>query len=293
MEGNSREGAPWWRSAFATRVLKTMATQTTFAHPIRTLHKQSKALEKALSACLAKASPELVHELRTTIRRFEAQFALLAQSRKLRTYHYESKKLLRHLKKLRRFAGELRDLDVQRDLIGAHTTSETASDARRLHRRLKDRRDRQAVIFLDLAQRFHGKVSKELHHLREVLPRGETLSMPNDRVISLAQRWFAQRSSLCITVDQLHATRKAAKVARYMCEMASGSAPALKMAKQFEEIQNKGGQWHDWLQLAGIAEAKLKGQSLLTDTCKKERDRKLADYRKILMNRPQSTHLSK
>jgi CHAD domain-containing protein len=270
-----------------------MATQTKFANPIRTLHKQSKALEKALNACLTKASSEPVHELRTTIRRFEAQLALLVQSRKVAKYHYESEKLLRHLKKLRRFAGELRDLDVQRDLIFAHTTSETVPDARRLRRRLKDRRDRQAVIFIDLAQRLHGKVSKELQHLLEVLLPVETFSMPNDRVISLAQRWFAQRSSLCLTDDQLHVARKAAKVARYMCEMASESGPALKMAKQFEKIQNKGGQWHDWLQLARIAEAKLKRQSLLTDKYKKECDLKLADYRKILTDRPQSTHLSK
>jgi CHAD domain-containing protein len=270
-----------------------MATQTKFAHPIRTLHKQSKALEKALSACLTKASPEPVHKLRTTIRRFEAQFALLAQSSKLPKYPYEDKKLLRHLKKIRRFAGELRDLDVQRDLIFAHATSETAPDARWLRRRLKDRRDRQAVLFIELAKRLHGEVSKGLQHLLEVLVPVETLSMPNERVISLAQRWFVQRSRLCLTDDQLHVTRKAAKVARYMCEMAPGSAPALKMAEQFEKIQNKGGQWHDWLQLARIAEAKLKRQSLLTDKYKKERDLKLADYQKILMDRSQSMHLSK
>lgn len=270
-----------------------MSTRTKFAHPIRTLHKQSRALEKALSACLTKASPEPVHELRTTIRRFEAQFALLAQSREVSKYHYESKKLLRHLKKLRRLAGELRDLDVQRGLVFAHTTLDTAPDARWLRRRLKDRRDRQAVIFIDLAQRLHGKVSKELQHLLEVLLPVETLSMPNDRVISLAQRWFAQRSRLCLTDDQLHVTRKAAKVARYMCEMASGSAPALKVAKQFQKIQNKGGQWHDWLELARIAETKLKRQSILADKYTKERDLKLADYRKILTDRPQSTHLSK
>jgi len=109
--------------------------------------------------------------------------------------------------------------------------------------------------------------------------------MPIDRVISLAQRWFAQRSSLCHTDDQLHVTRKAAKVARYMCEMASGSARALKMAKQFEKIQNKGGQWHDWLELARIAETKLKRQSPLAANYMKERDLKLAAYRKILTDR--------
>ena len=262
-----------------------MATQVKLAHPVRTLHEQSKALEKSLTACLTKASPESVHKLRTTIRRFEAQFTLLAQSRKLPKSQHQPKKLLRHLRKLRRFAGEIRDIDVQRDLISAHTTAETAADAARLRRRLKERRDQQAALLVDLAQRLNGKVSKELGQLLETLLQVEHLSMPSDQVTSFAQRLFSHRSSSYVTDDQLHAARKAAKVARYICEMVPTSATAVRMAKKFEDIQDKGGQWHDWLQIAKIAEDHLETHSPLTDLCNRERDLKLTSYRRKLMGR--------
>jgi CHAD domain-containing protein len=269
-----------------------MSTQTKLAHPIRTLREQSKAIEKALAACLTTASPEPVHRLRTTIRRFEAQFALLAQFHKLPEHHHEPKKLLKTLKRLRRCAGNLRDLDVQQDLVAANTTTETASDASRLRDVLKDRRNQQAIIFLNLAQQLHQKVSKELERLLATLPQPEKLAIANDQVISLAQRSFELRSSSLVTTDQLHAVRKAAKVARYMCEVASGSATALKIGKQFEAIQDKGGQWHDWLQLAQIAAGTLKRGSL-TNMYNKKRDLKLASYRRRLMNQPGYTHPSK
>ena len=260
-----------------------MSTKTKLAHPIRTLRDQSKAIEKALGGGLTAASPETVHHLRTTIRRFEAQLALLAQSDDLPKHHSEPRKLLKVLKKLRRCAGDLRDLDVQQDLVAANTTAETALDAGQLGSLLKDRRDQQAIIFINLAQKLHQKVSKELQHLLATLPPAEKLEMPNDQVISVAQRQFALRSGPSVTDDQLHATRKAAKVARYICEVASGSATALRMAKQFEKLQDKGGQWHDWLQLAMIAEEELEKHSPLIEMFNKKRDLKLASYRRRLM----------
>lgn len=259
-----------------------MSTPTKLVHPIRTLHGQAKAIEKALGACLTTASPEAVHQLRTNIRRFEAQFALLVQSDKLPKHYHEPRKLLKVLKKLRRCAGELRDLDVQQDLVTANTTTETAPDAGLLHSFLKDRRDQQSKILTDLAQQLHQKVSKELQHLLATLPPAGIFEMPNDQVISVAKRQIALRSSPEVTNDQLHAARKAAKVARYMCEVASGSAAALRLAKQFEKLQDKGGQWHDWLQLAMIAEKKLEKRSPLVEMFNKKRDLKLVSYRRRL-----------
>lgn len=51
--------------------------------------------------------------------------------------------------------------------------------------------------------------------------------------------------------DELHQLRKAAKAVRYMAESAKGSARAKALAAKYEALQESGGVWHDWLQLAG------------------------------------------
>ena len=263
-----------------------MAAHTNLAHPIGMLREQSEALEKALAICVAKASPEPVHKLRTTIRRLEAQLILISQSRKLPKNHREPKKLLRHLKRLRRLAGKLRDLDVQRDLIAAQATPETASDARLLRRHLKHLRNQQSAIFLNLAQRLNEKISKELRRLLADLLPVENLELPGNLIISSAQRWFTTRATSSGTQDQLHATRKAAKFARYMCETVPESAIARRIASQFENIQDKGGEWHDWLELAKASREILNRKHPLIDIYNKVRDSNLMAYRRELLKLP-------
>jgi CHAD domain-containing protein len=267
-----------------------MAAQTNLAHPIRTLREQSEALEKTLAICVTRASPEPVHKLRTTIRRFEAQLTLIDQSRKLPKNYRELKKLLRHLKRLRKLAGKLRDLDVQRGLIAAQATPETAGDAKLLRLHLKQLRNQQSAIFLNLAQRLNGKISKELRRLLADLLPVENLELPSDLVISSARRWFTTRAGSSVTKDQLHATRKAAKFARYMCETVPRSAAARRIASQFENVQDKGGEWHDWLELARTSREFLDRKHPLIDIYNEVRDSSLMAYRKELMNLPRHVY---
>jgi CHAD domain-containing protein len=264
--------------------IKKMASPTNLAHPIRTLQEQAEALEKALAASLSDASSEAIHKLRTKIRRFEAQLTLITQSRKLPGDHHECKKLLRHLKRLRRSAGKLRDLDVQCHLITAHLIKATARDARLLRRSLKYQRDQQSVTFLNLAQRLKAKVSKELSRLLSALSSADNLELPVDLVISSARRWFTTRSRSSVSEDHLHAIRKAAKIARYMCETVPGSAAAQRIASQFENIQDKGGEWHDWLEVTRISRAILGRKNPLIEIYKEVRDSRLMTYRRELMN---------
>jgi CHAD domain-containing protein len=263
-------------------VIKEMAAQTKAAHPIGILRELAETLEKALAICIDNASSEPVHRLRTTIRRFEAQLALIAQSCKLPRYHRQSKKLLMHLKKLRRLAGDLRDLDVQRDLVAAYATAETAGEVKMLRRHLKNLRKQQSIIFLKLALRLDGKISKELRCLFADLLPEENLELPSELVISSAQRWFTSRSHSPVTKSQLHATRKAAKIARYMCETVAGSAKARRIAAQFKKIQDRGGEWHDWLELAAAAESMLNKRHPLILRFREERDSRLIAYQREL-----------
>jgi CHAD domain-containing protein len=259
-----------------------MAAGISSAHPIETLRSQSTRLEHVLAACLAKPSPAAVHRLRTTIRRIEAQTKLLTQLSGLPPHDRESRTLRKRLKKLRRLAGKVRDLDVQLDLIATKSAPDTDSESRRLRRLLKHQRDDQAVILLDYARRAHGDVSLALESLTTSLRSVEQFDLPISELVVRTKRWFARRYSPPVSQNQLHTTRKLAKLARYMLESAQNSVTAQRMAKKFEDIQHKGGQWHDWLQLAATASDMLEPTHPLIKLYEQERDVKLRRYRKAL-----------
>lgn len=58
-----------------------------------------------------------MHKLRTETRRVEAQISLLEQLRGLPGFRKEAERVHRQLKKLRRAAGRVRDLDIQQTLL--------------------------------------------------------------------------------------------------------------------------------------------------------------------------------
>lgn len=264
-----------------------MAAGTSSAHPVETLRDQSARLEDALADCLKKPTPSAVHRLRTTIRRVEAQTKLLTQLRGLPQHDRESRKLRKSLKKLRRLAGKVRDLDVQADLIAAKSTPETASEMKELRRRLRHHRNDEAAILVDYAQHVHERILLALESLIVSLRSVAEFELSGSELIEKTQQWFAQRYSPPTSQNQLHATRKLAKLARYMLEVAQDSDAAKKMAKKFEDIQHKGGQWHDWLQLSATAADMLDKTNPLLKLYKKERDAKLRSYRKALAEQRQ------
>jgi CHAD domain-containing protein len=264
-----------------------MAVGINCAHPVETFRDQSAKLEDALSACLEKPTPSAVHRLRTTIRRVEAQTKLLAQLRDLPPHARESRDLRKRLKKLRKLAGNVRDLDVQGDLISGKSTPDTAGEVKQLCRKLRSRRKDQAAILVDYGQQVQERVLQALESLNMSLRSLDQFELPNNELVMTTQRWFARRYSSPTSQSQLHATRKLAKLARYMLEIAQGSAVAKGMAKKFEDIQQKGGQWHDWLQLSATAAEMLEEKNPLIKIYRQERDAKLRRYRKALEEQPQ------
>jgi CHAD domain-containing protein len=270
-----------------------MAAGTNAAHPIETLSRQSLRLADVLTVCLAKPTPAAVHHLRTTIRRVEAQTTVLAQLRGLPPHGRESTKLRKHLKKLRRVAGRVRDLDVQLNLVAARSTPETAVESKRLRRRLRHQRDDEAEVLIDLIRRLHRKVSRAIEQLLAALRSVEQLEVSVNELAAIAQRWFGQRCRPTASRDQLHTTRKAAKLARYMLDAAPNSITAKRAAKNYEDIQHKGGQWHDWLQLAATASDILEKRHPLIELYKRERDAKFGSYRKTLSARDRQAKLRK
>jgi CHAD domain-containing protein len=95
--------------------------------PVQVLREHTRALEAALSVCLADPGHKAVHRLRTETRRVEAQLVLLQQMAAIPEHRDEATALLKELKRLRRAAGEVRDLDVQRKMLEAYEEPQHAA----------------------------------------------------------------------------------------------------------------------------------------------------------------------
>ncbi len=94
--------------------------------PVQVLREHITALEAAISVCLATPDGKPVHKLRTETRRAEALLLLLALVPGLPEHRNEAATLLRSLARLRRAAGEVRDLDVHRKMLEEFSESEDA-----------------------------------------------------------------------------------------------------------------------------------------------------------------------
>ena len=243
-----------------------MAKDGQSAYPIQTLRDATTALEASILLCLAKPGKKAVHELRTATRRVEAQFALLPMLPQLPQHTQQRKKALRLLKKIRRAAGLVRDLDVQRQLIREEAASSHGAlrrEARRLRRELKRQRDEQAAHLLKVLHKQTANLRPVFEKLLHTLAPAESLALSEAQLTGLAHNLYAHPISgptpaAHNDTAQLHALRKRAKLARYLAESAPPSAAAAhRLAAHFEKLQEAGGKWHDWLLLTTIATGEL------------------------------------
>ena len=97
-----------------------MAVNVTY--PVEILRENLEALGEARAQCEKEPDVKAVHRLRTLSRRVEAQVVLLASMPAVPKHKNEAERLRKELRQLRRGAGEVRDLDVQRkrlaDFVG-------------------------------------------------------------------------------------------------------------------------------------------------------------------------------
>ena len=252
-----------------------MTASSTSAHPIRTLREYVTALEAAVTLCLADPKTKPVHRLRTMTRRIEAQLSLLDLLPGIPDHAKLARKTRRILKKLRRAAGEVRDLDVQMDLIASiadeKPTREITKDSDHLRSSLKEDRRELEKNLLHLLEQQKSDLAPLLEDLLDALKPAEELSLTSTRLTTIAKDWFganvpSAREGEENDTDHLHTIRKIAKLTRYLAENAPNQAKAArKLAQSFEELQQSGGEWHDWLVLAEIAEKKLGSSPLVTE----------------------------
>jgi CHAD domain-containing protein len=260
-------------------------TQTADASPmLEHLHEVAEAMRGTLDACRKHGEApkvEAVHHLRTGTRRVEATLETLAREAGAHGLNKAAEEArqrwLRQLKKVRRAAGTVRDLDVHRELLADNFLPEadTAPDkvaaelaeataaaatgsveitplvqqARSLDRWLKDRRsdaaqalcstlDDHAERLLDAERQFMAAIAKS-RSIRHHAHR------PAAR-LALEDYLRLMDAMPLLDTENLHDFRKDAKKARYVAESDDQDPAAEAMAKAIKRVQDAIGEWHDW-----------------------------------------------
>ena len=223
--------------------------------PIRVLRKSLKSLTRDPPA-------EDVHNLRTHARRIEAIAAALMPGQKKLT-----RRLLKTIRPVRKAAGEVRDMDVLAakalTLAGRRRSRSVAclvdylSSMRIVSaRKLLDAVTGQRNDALRSLKQFSWQIEKRL---RANKPGAITEATANGssgraamRLIDELNRWPA------FNEENLHAFRIKVKELRYLLQLTKNANP--KLVDALGEVKEQIGDWHDWQQLAKIAEKVLNPQ---------------------------------
>ena len=256
-----------------------------------------------MAVCLANPGKKPVHKLRSSTRRIEALLGLLAHVPGLPPHKKEDAKLRRELRKLRRAAGAVRDLDVHEDLLGPflHPRSRTEegaelrADAEQMRADQERRRIELAEALQKLLKAREADIAGALEALVKALKPAEDLQLNASQVVEAAQfeycravkrlrlgRKLAQmnaeppaekhkRKAQPLSEDDLHDVRKHAKRVRYMLESAVQARRASTLAKEYEALQESGGHWHDFVELASESRQVLGRKHPLTAVLKQRR----------------------
>lgn len=292
------------------RSLSSSSPATPNVCPVEVLREHVTALEAAITVTLGSPKKEPVHRIRTSTRRIEAQLALLALLPEFPDHAKAADKVLRALAKLRREAGKVRDLDVQRKLLEEAPEQQDASGdsaaaerlerrAKSLRRTLKHRRDELADDLQHSLKRRSRSISRKLEKLMSALEPAEATEISAGRLAELTREWFRTNmpdADDITSADGLHSVRKAAKLARYIAESSvsaagergskSGGQSAGDLAKGFETLQQSGGDWHDLLTLSAIARQELGKRDLLTRELDRRCEAALEAYQEQLGHAP-------
>jgi len=266
------------------------------AYPLRTLEEHITELEAMVLQCRADPGVRPVHRLRTLTRRVEAQLTLLDTLRTRGRRTEDALDARRILKKLRRAAGEVRDLDVQTGLVSDYagkSRNRLRGDAEKLLKMLGDRRERAAGKLRKTLEKLDRKLAIELRGMLKNLPGTDSVSLSPKQLTELVREWFKGNApGIYETTDQLHDLRKRAKLARYLGENApKNAAEPRRLAAEFESLQKAGGRWHDWLLLSEIAADEVGEGSALTKAFRRRAKLALAAYLRLVVSLTQAKDL--
>lgn len=261
----------------------------------------TEALKETLTRCAHDPDVDAVHNTRTGTRRIEA--ALEAALRNAVLQGAEGGDLQmsaaraweRLLRRVRRAAAPVRDLDVQRRLLkklvpedaaaqGGEARSELAEQAEKLDHALHTERDERAAPLKKSAAKWSAKMDEHFLAFADVMAQGRAWRRGKPDAARAALDAFARLATRMQQLDagNLHDFRKGAKKSRYMAEAGAGNAHADAVGKALKRLQDAIGDWHDWLMLADEAHRYLGEDGAgLTEEIERERDERFAAAMKL------------
>ncbi len=213
---------------------------------------QHRKVELYLEQCIDHAEPELVHQLRLTIKKLRAINKLARQSGFDDSEEYE--RLATRVKKLFKMAGEIRDMQVQIQLLDTYeefTGNEYTEFRRYLHKREKKR-------ISQLCDAPH-KVKAQPAAIAANEKTGSRLSGMDDQAITnsamaVLDGIYQQTTKLSkgrISNVSLHSIRKKVKQVRYIHNVLEVVYPGFNYERipdsTIREIESTAGHWHDCL----------------------------------------------
>jgi CHAD domain-containing protein len=210
--------------------------------------------------------PEDIHLLRTTIRRLETALDVL-----LPEPDRDARKLLKQLAKVRRRAGEVRDLDVQMFALRSLRIGSDPSRKNQLMDDLGRSRARETKRLLEKLEKpatakLRRRMDKMHAHL-ELMAKMNGSAESNAPLVvhepvRLALGQFASlfRRRTAMTGENLHRLRLECKRIRYTAEMAGETPAAKEVVTELKRMQDAIGSWHDWLVLTQRAERLFRDQ---------------------------------
>jgi CHAD domain-containing protein len=245
--------------------------------PLSHLLPLADAFNAAVAQGIENADTEAVHGMRTGSRRLQAMLEATLREAGAAGQALESgaRAWLRELKQVRRAAGTVRDLDVQRKLLedwvgqqmpkqdgglgsGEATPPAEIGQAEMLDAWLKSERKH-------LARGMQKQIKKRQRGLAEGqgtcftaitrVPAGRPEAVRTADGVALEDFVRAVDAMPLLDRENLHDFRKATKKARYVAEASAESDSSV--AKALKRIQDAIGEWHDWLCLGEEAQAAL------------------------------------
>jgi CHAD domain-containing protein len=223
------------------------------------LQKHLTQLHKSLERLPRRPSPEDVHQLRRQIRSLEAIMNALTTGGEGDVRH-----LLKALILVRKAAGKVRDMDV---LVQIACSLSTAHNAECLvllleylgGRRVKTAAKLQAIISAkrEEALRSLKRCSKLIEKVRASSKKTASANQKLPRNTVALVRSLSTELSYCprINKDNLHSYRLKVKELYYLLQFVTdGDAKVIAM---LDKAKDAIGEWHDWNELAAIAERVL------------------------------------
>jgi len=250
------------------------------------LRKLTATLRANLEKCAADPDIDPVHDVRTGTRRVQATVEAVLRERSDASLKEATDKWLRVLKRIRRAAAPVRDLDVHRKLLhklvkygskkeGAGATAPgidatgpspnlveapatelptnpVADQAAHLDAWLHHARQHNATTLKKKAVKFLPKFDEDASAFEAALQhvRRSRHRFRGAAVVALESFARLVHEMEQLNAGNLHDFRKGAKKARYIAESAAEDAHALAVGKALKKLQDDIGDWHDWLVLA-------------------------------------------